>query len=227
MSNGSLPRRISFERLCEILVGYLNAGAADRYAGASEVAEKCPVLLEDISRNNKFFKGWSFIEESPEKTEKGKYKLVPEIAQFASAYRLDPDSEQARQILEAFLSKNEIIATFVERIKSESLDRGTVVASLPRLTGDLTADKAGLNSFTDMLIYAFKLEGLEAPMRPPVPPVRRVKRRRERAIRAPPTSYPPVILSISPDIPLEKFKALIRAFYEAYDDHLRKKASEE
>ena len=210
--NKSLPRRVSFETLCEILVGYLNAGAAD----------KCRVSMTEVSRNNRFFKSWGFIEESPEKR---KYKLVPEIAQFASAYRIDPEGDQTRQTLKDFLTKNEIINKFIERIKKESLDRNTVLASLPRLTGDLRADEIGLSTFMDMLTYAFNLEEMEVPIKRPIAPTERIKRKRERVSRGLPMFYPPVILSIPPDISLEKFKRFIQAFYEAYDEYLQKKTS--
>ncbi|HIE14998.1 TPA: hypothetical protein EYP70_06970, partial [Candidatus Bathyarchaeota archaeon] len=58
-----LPRRLSFSKICSILVGYLNAGAERDYVGVSEVANKTDVTLHNISRNNNFFKSWGFIEE--------------------------------------------------------------------------------------------------------------------------------------------------------------------
>jgi len=218
-----LPRGVSFERLCETLVGYLNAGAVGKYVGLSEVADKCSVNMTDISRNNRFFKSWGFIEEGPEKRQ---YKLVSEIAQFASVYRIDPKGDQSRQILKDFLSRNEIITKYIERIGKESLDKRAILTSLPTLTGDFRADKAGLNAFKDMLVYAFKLEELEVPVKRLTRPTKRIKRKHERVLAGLPTFYPPVILSVSPHIPLDKFKKLIQTFYEAYDEYIQKKAYE-
>ncbi|MEM2167903.1 MAG: hypothetical protein QXR74_06020, partial [Candidatus Bathyarchaeia archaeon] len=98
-----LPRRLSFSKICDILVAYLNAGADKEYVGVSEVAEKSTVTLHNISRNNGFLKSWGFIEESGK--EQGKYKLTREAAEFAYAYKIDPEGDTTRRLLRNILSK--------------------------------------------------------------------------------------------------------------------------
>ena len=48
------PRRLSFSKLCDILVAYLNAGADKDFFGVSDVVAKSNVTLHNISRNNGF-----------------------------------------------------------------------------------------------------------------------------------------------------------------------------
>ncbi|RLI11455.1 hypothetical protein DRO35_05015, partial [Candidatus Bathyarchaeota archaeon] len=155
------PRRLSFPKICEILVAYLNAGADKEYVGINDVAKKSSVSLHNISRNNNFFKSWGFLEESEK--EQGKYILNREAAEFAYAYRIDPKGEKTREILRRFLSKDEVLVKFVERIGREGLNRDSAILELPRIYGDLRADKVGLNAFLDMLVYAFGLEKISAP----------------------------------------------------------------
>jgi len=57
--NKYFPRRLSFPKICDILVAYLNAGADKGYVGVSDVVERSNVSLHNISRNNNFFKSTS------------------------------------------------------------------------------------------------------------------------------------------------------------------------
>ncbi|MEM0049755.1 MAG: hypothetical protein QXW39_04380, partial [Candidatus Bathyarchaeia archaeon] len=155
-SSRVLPRRLSFPKICEVLIAYLNAGADKEYISVSEVAEKTTVTLHNISRNNGFFKSWGFIEESEK--EQGKYRLTKEAAEFAHAYRIDPDGDLTRAILRNILSKDEVLVKFVERIRNEGIDRETALIEVPRLIGDLRADKVGLNAFLDLIAYAFQID---------------------------------------------------------------------
>ena len=135
------PRRLSFPKICEILVAYLNAGADKEYVGINDVAKKSSVSLHNISRNNNFFKSWGFLEESEK--EQGKYILNREAAEFAYAYRIDPKGEKTREILRRFLSKDEVLVKFIERIRREGLNRDSAILELPRIYGDLRAERLG------------------------------------------------------------------------------------
>jgi len=119
--NKYFPRRLSFPKICDILVAYLNAGADKEYVGVRDVVERSNISLHNISRNNNFFKSWNFLEESEK--ESGKYILNREAAEFAYAYRIDPRGERTREILRRFLSRDEVLVKFVERIKREGLSR--------------------------------------------------------------------------------------------------------
>jgi len=222
------PRRLSFTKICDILVGYLNAGADSQFVGVSEVVEKSNVTLHNISRNNNFLKSWNFVEENEH--ELGKYKLNHEAAEFSYAYRIDPNSEQTRQMLNKFLSKDPVLTAFVERVRRENLNRDTVLIELPRVVGDLRADKVGLTAFLDMIAYAFKLEELSIPvkvsrqLREP----RRITRPAMKAEAATPsittkspTANISINLTISPEISPEMLKAYIKAMLEAYDEHYK------
>ncbi|MBS7627570.1 hypothetical protein KEJ36_01935, partial [Candidatus Bathyarchaeota archaeon] len=116
-----LPKRLSFDKLCGILVAYLNAGADKEYVGVKEASSKVDIEPKSLSRNNGFLKSWGFLEESREAP--GRYKLSPDAAEFASAYRIDPKSEVTKRSLERLLSKEEIIKGLVERIRREAPDR--------------------------------------------------------------------------------------------------------
>jgi hypothetical protein len=219
------PRRLSFPKLCDILVGYLNAGADSAFVGVGDMVEKSNVTLHNISRNNNFLKSWNFLEES--EREPGKYKLTREAAEFAYAYRIDPNGERTRQMLNQFLSKDEVLTQFVERVQREKLSRNAVLIELPRVIGDLRADKVGLNAFVDMISYAFQLEETAAPVKAARQP--REQRRTARPAKKPELatvetatpSFGPSIsinLTISPDMPPEKLKAYIKAVLEAYEE---------
>ncbi|MEM3693532.1 MAG: hypothetical protein QXI39_05885 [Candidatus Bathyarchaeia archaeon] len=225
-----LPRRLSFDKLCGILVAYLNAGADREYVSVKEASSKVDIEPKSLSRNNGFLKSWGFLEESQEAL--GRYKLSPDAAEFASAYRIDPKSEVTRRCLERLLSKEAIINGLVERIKREAPDRSAILVELPRITGDLKADKVGLNAFLDMLIYAFRLEDIiktPAEKKPPtVPKLRATKPLRVKfskelgALRIPFT----INISISPETSVEKLKESIKAILEAYDEYLEKISKE-
>ena len=216
------PRRLSFPKLCDILVAYLNAGGDREHVGVSEVVEKSNVTLHNISRNNNFLKSWNFVEESEQ--ESGKYKMSREAAEFAYAYRIDPSGDRTREMLKRFLLQDEVLAKFVERIRREGLDREAILVELPRVTGDLRADKVGLNAFLDMIAYAFQMEEISAPMK--VVRTSRQSRKATRSVRGghrvsprlqipSPRANISINLTISPEISPEKLKEYIRAMMEA------------
>ena len=212
------PRRLSFPKICEILVAYLNAGADKEYVGINDVAKKSSVSLHNISRNNNFFKSWGFLEESEK--EQGKYILNREAAEFAYAYRIDPKGEKTREILRRFLSKDEVLVKFVERIGREGLNRDSAILELPRIYGDLRADKVGLNAFLDMLAYAFGLEKISAP--------KEIPREAERSIRVvkpatrisemritPPEARLTININVTPEVSPQQLKEYVKAILEA------------
>ena len=223
------PRRLSFPKICDVLIGYLNAGADSQYVGVSEVVQKSSVTLHNISRNNNFLKSWRFVEENEH--EPRKYRLNREAAEFASAYRIDPNSEQTRQMLKGVLSKDQVLTVFIERVQRENLGRDTILIELPRVVGDLRADKVGLTAFLDMIAYAFQLGELSTPLRALRQP-REPRRPTKPAARAetvapsivPQSSAPNISinLTLSPEMPPEKLKAYVKAMLEAYDEHYKK-----
>jgi len=225
-----LPRRLSFAKICDILVAYLNAGADKDYVGVSEVVSKSNVSLHNISRNNNFFKGWSFIEESEK--ELGKYRMTREAAEFAYAYRIDPNGELTREMLKKLLSKDEVLAKFIERIGREDLGRDAILVELPRVIGDLRADKVGLSAFLDMIAYAFLIEDISTPIksvRPTRQPARMVKPTKEAPRLIPRVEMPylgasiSINLTINPDVSPERLKEYIKAMLEAYDEYSQQK----
>ncbi|MEM2725642.1 MAG: hypothetical protein QW546_00995 [Candidatus Bathyarchaeia archaeon] len=234
-----LPRRLSFSKICDILVAYLNAGADKEYVGVSEVASKSDVTLHNISRNNAFFKSWGFIEESEK--EPGKYKLTREAADFAFAYKIDPNEASTRQRLRNILSKDEALMRFIERIKNESMDRNSVLIELPRVVGDLRADKVGLNAFLDLIAYAFQIDWLYTPIKParkptltpeaklPKPSVRKFEKKIMPKIAATfePRANISINLTISPNITPEMLKEYIKALLRAYDEYAQERIEPE
>ena len=212
------PRRLSFPKICEILVAYLNAGADKEYVGINDVAKKSSVSLHNISRNNNFFKSWGFLEESGK--EQGKYILNREAAEFAYAYRIDPKGEKTREILRRFLSKDEVLVKFIERIRREGLNRDSAILELPRIYGDLRADKVGLNAFLDMLVYAFGLEEMSVSKEKP--------REAERSVRVvkpttrisemrvtPPEARLTININVTPEVSPHQLKEYVKAILEA------------
>lgn len=222
-----LPRRLSFLKICDILVAYLNAGAEKDYIGIGDVVSKSTVELHNISRNNNFLKSWGFIEESEK--EAGKYRLTKEAAEFAFAYRIDSGGNHTREILRDLLSKDEMITKYVERAKKEKLDMNTMLVDLSRIVGDLRADKVGLNAFLNMLTFAFQIEGLYGAVKPSEPPKRPRLFKQVRGVprRTFDTSLPmpmfhanlSITLSVSPEISPEKLKEYVKAILEAYDEY--------
>jgi len=226
----AFPRRLSFPKLCDILVAYLNAGADKGFVGVSDVVEKSNVTLHNISRNNNFLKSWGFIVES--EAEPGKYKLTQKAAEFAYAYRIDPNGERTREMLESVLSNDEVLLRFVERVRNESLGREALLVELPRVTGDLRADKVGLMAFLDMLGYAFQLEGMTEPaiLARPTRGARKVTKPLARALEALPKPSAAttgarisINLAISPEITPERLKEYIKAVLDAYNEYDQKK----
>ncbi len=232
-----LPRRLSFSKICDILVAYLNSGADKKYVSVSDVASKSTVTLHNISRNNGFLKSWGFIEESEK--EQGKYRLTHEAAEFAYAYRIDPNGNLTRDLLRKILSKDEVLVKFVERVKNENLNRETVLIELPRVTGDLRADKVGLNAFLELIAYAFQIDWLHKPIKPSrparkivsQPEVRRVKHIAKRKVSLPIGISEPhasisinLNLTISPEIPPTILKKYVKAMLEAYDEYAQEKS---
>jgi len=212
------PRRLSFPKICEILVAYLNAGADKEYVGINDVAKKSSVSLHNISRNNNFFKSWGFLEESGK--EQGKYILNREAAEFAYAYRIDPKGEKTREILRRFLSKDEILVKFIERIRREGLNRDSAILELPRIYGDLRADKVGLNAFLDMLVYAFGLEEMSVSKEMPreagrslrvVKPTTRISEMRV----IPPEAKLTININVTPEVSPHQLKEYVKAILEA------------
>jgi hypothetical protein len=211
------------------LVAYLNAGGDKEYVGVSEVVDKSNVTLHNISRNNNFLRSWNFVEESEK--DPGKYILSREAAEFAYAYRIDPNGDRTREMLKILLEKDEVLTKFVERIERENLSRDAVLIEFPRVIGDLRADKVGLNAFLDMIAYAFQIEEISAPIktvRSSREPRKTVKTIRE-ARRVPPriaASHEPSIsinLTISPEITPERLKVYIKAMLEAYDEYSKER----
>ncbi|MEM2111004.1 MAG: hypothetical protein QXX08_03895 [Candidatus Bathyarchaeia archaeon] len=220
------PRRLSFSKICDILVAYLNVGADKEFFGVSDVAGKSNVTLHNISRNNGFLKSWGFIEESEK--EPGKYRLSREAAEFAYAYRIDPNGNLTRQMLRSLLEKDITLTKFVERIRNENLSRDTVLVELPRVIGDLRADKVGLTAFLDMVTYAFQTETISAPVKTTVKLPRETRtiklaRTTEKPLQKLETPVPraniSINLTISPEISPEKLKEYIKATLEAYDEY--------
>lgn len=233
-----LPRRLSFPKVCEVLVSYLNAGADKEYVSVSDVAEKSTITLHNISRNNGFFKSWGFIEES--EREQGKYRLTKEAAEFAHAYRIDPEGNLTRLLLRNILSKDELIVKFVERIKNEGIDRETALIDLPRIIGDLRADKVGLNAFLDLIAYAFQISWISTPVKKPIKPPKKPSPAEARVARPPskkaeekvlpafgismePRANITINLTITSEITPMMLKEYIKAMLEAYDEHARER----
>jgi len=217
--NKYFPRRLSFPKICDILVAYLNAGADKEYVGVSEVVERSNVSLHNISRNNNFFRSWNFLEESEK--EPGKYILNREAAEFAYAYRIDPRGNRTREMLRRFLSRDEVLVKFVERIKREGLSRDAILVELPRVYGDLRADKVGLNAFLDMLAYAFGMETVSAPTARPPRAMERTVRTSRTSTASPevkigvPSANITINLNITPDVSPQKLKEYMKAILEA------------
>jgi len=219
------PRRLSFSKLCDILVAYLNAGADKEYVGVSEVVNRSNVNLHNISRNNNFMKSWGFIEENEK--EPGKYRLNRDAAEFAHAYRIDPNGALTRTMLRNLLSKDEVLTKFVERVKNESLRCDTVLVELPRVIGDLRADKVGLKAFSDMLNYAFQFEEISPPLKPLKQPramgATKPAKKAERLLPKLQVSWPEanisINLTISPEVTPERLKEYIKALLEAYHEY--------
>jgi len=222
-----LPKRLSFPRICDILVAYLNAGADKDYTRISDVANKSSVALHNLSRNNNFLKSWGFIEESEKET--GKYRLTREAAEFAFAYRIDPDGDHTKEMLKDLLSKDESITRYVERAKRENLDMNMMLVDLPRIAGDLRADKVGINAFLNMLAFAFQIESVAGRVKPLKTPERPKMSRQVRALprRNFETSIPiavpqtglSITLSIGPEISPEKLKEYVKAVLDAYEEY--------
>jgi len=215
MDEKYFPRRLSFPKICDVLIAYLNAGADKGYVGVKDVVERTDVSLHNISRNNNFFRSWGFLEESEE--EPGKYTLSREAAEFAYAYRIDPKGEKTRELLRAILSKDEVLVKFIERVRREGLGRDDILIELPRIYGDLRADKVGLNAFLDMIMYAFGLEGETAEK-----PIREVRRQSAKAAIKPseirvelPSANFTININVSSDVSPERLKEYVKAILEA------------
>ena len=227
--NKYFPRRLSFPKICDILVAYLNAGADKEYVGVSDVVERSNVSLHNISRNNNFFKSWNFLEESEK--EPGKYILNREAAEFAYAYRIDPKGDRTREMLRKFLSRDEVLVKFIERIEREGLDRDAILVELPRVYGDLRADKVGLNAFLDMIAYAFELEEISAPTERPHRAAERPVRTIKTAVEPPevkmrlPSANITINLNISPDVSPQRLKEYVKAIFEALQTAEKEKAT--
>lgn len=229
--NKYFPRRLSFPKICDILVAYLNAGADKEYVGVSDVVERSNVSLHNISRNNNFFKSWRFLEESEK--EPGKYILNREAAEFAYAYRIDPRGEKTREMLRRFLSKDEVLVKFIERIEREGLSRDALLVELPRVYGDLRAVKVGLNAFLDMLAYAFGLKEISASMEGPPKRMERTAKTIKASIGPSEVKLPMpgasinINLNISSDVSPQKLKEYIKAILEALQTTENKEAVSE
>lgn len=181
MQELKLPRRLSWEKLCQILVSYLNAGADRDYISVKDVAEKAGVDEKNISRNNAFFKSWGFLEES--KDAPRRYKLAEDAIKFVAAYRIDPNSDVAKRALQALLMKNEAVRSIIEKIEAGGFDRRRLMAEIPLIVGDAKVDLVGIQSFLDMLSYAFELEGVEARKLKPTEQIKEARKPRREVIR--------------------------------------------
>jgi len=214
MGEKYFPRRLSFPKICDVLIAYLNAGADKGYVGVKDVVERTDVSLHNISRNNNFFRSWGFLEESEE--EPGKYILSREAAEFAYAYRIDPKGEKTRELLREILSKDEVLVKFIERVRREGLGRDNILIELPRIYGDLRADKVGLNAFLDMIMYAFGLEEKAAEK-----PIREVRRPSAKVTIKPseiraglPNANFTININVSSDVSPERLKEYVKAILE-------------
>jgi hypothetical protein len=231
-----LPRRLSLPKIFDILVGYLNVGADREYVGVSEVASRSSVTLHNISRNNGFLKSWGFIEESEK--EPGKYKLTKEAAEFAYAYRIDPEGNLTKQLLRNILSKDETIIKFIERVNRDGMDKGSAILEVPRVVGDLRADKVGLNAFLDLIAYAFQINWPSITLKPEgkIAAAGETKAAKPKSIakaagrkisaRAETPKFGANIalnLIISPEITPEKLKEYIKAILKAYEEYAQSK----
>ncbi|MBS7635306.1 hypothetical protein KEJ34_07495 [Candidatus Bathyarchaeota archaeon] len=234
-SSRFLPRRLSLPKIFDILVAYLNVGADKEYVGVSEVASKSSVTLHNISRNNGFLKSWGFIEESEK--EPGKYRLTKEAAEFAYAYRIDPEGNLTKQLLRNILSKDETMTKFIERINRERLDRDSAILEIPRVAGDLRADKVGLTAFLDLIAYAFQISWLPIGLKPKgkIAAPKEAKAVKPRSIAkvgrmiarvGTPTLGANIALNltISPEITPEKLKEYIKAILKAYDEYAQSRS---
>ncbi|MEM2739663.1 MAG: hypothetical protein QXQ29_02550 [Candidatus Bathyarchaeia archaeon] len=181
MQKFKLPRRLSWEKLCQILVSYLNAGADREYISVKDVAERASVDEKNISRNNAFFKSWGFIEESKDTPKK--YKLAEDAIKFVAAYRIDPNSDVAKRALQSLLMRNEVVKSIIEKIDAEGFDRRRLMAEIPLIVGDAKVDLVGIQSFLDMLSYAFEWGGVETRKLKSIEQVREAKKPRREAIR--------------------------------------------
>ena len=217
MDEKYFPRRLSFPKICDVLIAYLNAGADKGYVGVKDVVERTDVSLHNISRNNNFFRSWGFLEESEE--EPGKYILSREAAEFAYAYRIDPKGEKTRELLRAILSKDEVLVKFIERVRREGLGRDDILIELPRIYGDLRADKVGLNAFLDMIMYAFGLEGKTVGAEKPIREVRKPSAKAaikpsEIRVELPSANFT-ININVSSDVSPERLKEYVKAILEA------------
>jgi len=217
MDEKYFPRRLSFPKICDVLIAYLNAGADKGYVGVKDVVERTDVSLHNISRNNNFFRSWGFLEESEE--EPGKYTLSREAAEFAYAYRIDPKGEKTRELLRAILSKDEVLVKFIERVRREGLGRDDILIELPRIYGDLRADKVGLNAFLDMIMYAFGLEGKTVGAEKPIREVRKPSAKAaikpsEIRVELPSANFT-ININVSSDVSPERLKEYVKAILEA------------
>ncbi|MEM2906320.1 MAG: hypothetical protein QW057_01795 [Candidatus Bathyarchaeia archaeon] len=223
-----LPRRLGFDKLCDILVAYLNVGAEKEYVSVSEAAKRVDVDPKNLSRNNLFLKSWGFLEENPEAP--GRYKLSGDAAAFTSAYRIDRQSPATKSLLQTFLARHEIVTGLVERIRRQGTGRGDLLVELPRAVGDLKADKVGVNAFLDMLSYAFELPEGPSPGPRAHPPATRLKVKAARPAppkRSPVTVVPVAInLTVSPDTSVEKLRESVKAVLQAYDEYQAEKAAQ-
>ncbi len=224
------PRKQGFDRLCNILVAYLNAGADRDYVSVGEASKRVNMNPTDLSRNNLFLKSWGFLEEGGEAP--GRYRLSPEAAGFASAYRIDPKAEATRQSLKAFLSKHVIVTGLIQRIQRDKPDKASILVDLPRLIGDLKADRVGLNAFLDMLVYAFNLETLlPAPVERPVISAVRVRVKpvkKPMSIKGFEAQVAPftIMLTVNPETSAEKLKESVKAVLKAYEEYMQERGVE-
>ena len=116
-----LPRgTIVYDSLLSMLVGYLKAGADQKYVGSGKPAEKLGISKSNVSRNVNFFVDFGFLQRKEGKS-KGGCELTSETADFATVYNVSPESETTRQKLGKILQKHQVIDTCLKRLASGKL----------------------------------------------------------------------------------------------------------
>ena len=233
-----LPRgTVACDTLLNMLKGYLNAGADQKFVGSGEVAEKLGTGTGNISRNVNFFVDFGFLEREKEK-KKGGCKLIPEAAGFAGAFKIAPNVEATREKLGNILRKHQVVDVCLKRLASGKLTSKEFYTFILSETTDHKAETRDLKNFADLLIYAGLLkqendyfvlptEGEFPELPKKVSGVSRKKKpkRKPPKMRGVPTiatQFPPVLISFTPDTPIDKIKEMVTAVLEAIDEYRKK-----
>lgn len=238
-----LPRgTVAYNTLTSMLIGYLKAGADQKYVGSGEAAEKLGIAVARVSRNVNFFVDFDFLQREEGKS-KGGCQLTSETAEFAAVYNISPNVVTTRQKLGKILQKHQVVDTCLKRLASGKLTSEEFYPFILTQTGDRKAKINNLDIFTDLLVYATLLkrdddyfalpkegEVPELPRKVPVVSRKGKKKTRvepkktRRTVRAPiwETQFPPFLISLTPDTPRNKIKEIVTAVLEAIDEYQKK-----